>query len=370
MINEIMEIMIKKITILFFALALTGNLTGQKNKQENQVNVIILIGDGMGLSHFSVPYYYQDKEPVFSQFKHIGLVRTSSATHTITESAAAATAMFMGRKTYNSAIGVDSDTVAHKNLVEVLSELGYQTGVISTSSITDATPAGFYAHEDSRDNHRAIARDLVHSEIDFFAGGGLKHFVQTSGEDLFKKNNLYVDFSRVNKIRKPKEGTRYGYLLAFDAMPAMLDERGDFLPKATKIALDYFSNSEKGFLLMVEGSQIDWAAHSNNPDYLITEMNDFEETVKVAYDFAAKDGNTLVIVTADHETGGFTLAASGSEKTYADYDIISPSFATSNHSASLVPLLAFGPGAETFAGIYHNIAIYYKVIDLVNGSVE
>ncbi len=365
-----MKIMIKKFTILFFVLALTGELDGQENKPKNQVNVIILIGDGMGLSHFSVPYYYQKKEPVFSKFKHIGLVRTSSATHNITESAAAATAMFMGRKTYNSAIGVDRDTVAHKNLVEVLSDFNYQTGVISTSSITDATPAGFYAHAVSRANHREIARDLVYSEIDFFAGGGLKDFVQTNGKDLFKENNMLVDFTKLKKIRKPEEGLRYGFLLAQDGMPAMLDERGDFLPKATKIALDYFSNSEKGFLLMVEGSQIDWAAHSNNPDYLITEMNDFEKTVKVAYDFAAKDGNTLVIVTADHETGGFTLAASGSGKTYSDYDIIKPSFATSNHSASLVPLLAFGPGSENFTGIYHNIAIYYKIIDLVNKLAE
>ena len=366
-----MEIMINKITIICIALAFTGKLAGQENKTpEKQVNVIILIGDGMGLSHLSVPYYYQKKEPVFNQFKHVGLVRTSSATHSITESAAAATAMFTGRKTYNSAIGVDLDSIAQKNLVEMLSDLNYQTGVISTSSITDATPAGFYAHEISRTNHKEIAIDLVNSEIDFFAGGGLQDFVQTSGIDLFKENNMHVDFSKLKKVRKPEAGHRYGFLLAQDAMPAMLDGRGNYLSKATKIALDYFKNSEAGFILMVEGSQIDWAAHSNNPDYLITEMNDFEEAVEVAYDFAVKDGNTLVIVTSDHETGGFTLAASGSEKTYSDYDIIKPSFATSNHSASLVPLLAYGPGAETFTGIFHNIAIYYKIIDLVNSAAK
>lgn len=370
-IYSITKDIIRILIVLIFVLALTGKLAAQDDhSQEHPVNVIILIGDGMGLSHFSVPYYYQDKEPVFNQFKHIGLVRTSSASHTITESAAAATAMFMGRKTYNSAIGVDLDTIPKKNLVEVLSELNYQTGVISTSSITDATPAGFYAHEASRTNHREIAMDLVYSEIDFFAGGGWQDFIQTSGEDLFKKNNMVVDFSSLKKIRKPEEGKRYGFLLAQDGMPPMLDGRGNFLPKATKIALDFFTKSEKGFLLMVEGSQTDWASHSNNPDYLITEINDFEETVEVAYDFAKKDGNTLVIVTSDHETGGFTLSASGEEKTYSDYDIIRPVFATNTHSTTMVPLLAFGPGAESFTGIFHNIAIYYKIIDLVNGAAE
>jgi len=363
--------MIRKYIVLFIALALTGKLAGQENTaQDHPVNVIILIGDGMGLSHFSVPYYYQDKEPVFNNFKHIGLVRTSSASHTVTESAAAATAMFMGRKTYNSAIGVDKDTVQQKNLVEVLSELNYQTGVISSSSITDATPAGFYAHEKSRINHKEIAKDLVYSEIDFFAGGGRQYFIQTSGEDLFKENNMVVEFSRLKKIRNPEEGLRYGFLLAQDGMPPILDGRGNYLPKATKIALDYFTKSEKGFLLMVEGSQIDWAAHSNNPNYLITEMIDFEETVRVAFDFAENDGNTLVIVTSDHETGGFTLSASGEEKTYTDYNIIKPVFATNTHSAALVPLLAYGPGAESFTGIFHNISIYYKIIDLVNGVAE
>jgi len=360
-----------KYILLILTMSLTGKLIGQdNNNQDKPVNVIILIGDGMGLSHLSVPYYYQEEEPVFNNFKHIGLVRTSSASHNITESAAAATAMFTGRKTYNSAIGVDLDTVPQKNLVEVLSELNYQTGVISTSSITDATPAGFYAHEKSRTNHREIAMDLVSSEIDFFAGGGWQDFVQTSGEDLFKENNMLVEFSRLKKIRKPEEGLRYGFLLAQNGMPPMLDGRGNYLPKATKIALDYFEKCEKGFLLMVEGAQIDWASHSNNPDYLITEMNDFEEAVEVAYDFAIDKGNTLVIVTADHETGGFTLSASGSEKTYSDYDIINPAFATSTHSTALVPLLAYGPGAESFTGIFHNIAIYYKIIDLVNGGAE
>jgi len=249
--------------------------------------------------------------------------------------------------------------------VELLSSKQYMSGVVSTSSITDATPAGFYAHESSRTSHKEIALDLINSEIDFFAGGGLSYFISTSGRDLFKEHNIEVNFTKLKKIRKPEHGKRYGFLLAYDGMQPMLNGRGDYLPKATEISLDYLSSGEESFILMVEGSQIDWAAHANNPDYLITEMKDFEEAVRVAYNFAVKDGNTLLIVTSDHETGGFTLGATGGNKYGADYSTITPTFASTNHSASLVPLLAYGPGAETFTGIFENTAIFYKIIDLV-----
>lgn len=365
------KITIKHIAAAFIIFALAGNLSGQRRaEKELPVNFIILIGDGMGLSHMSIPYHYQDEKPVFSSFKHIGLVGTSSATHKVTESAAAATALFTGWKSYNSAIGVDKDTVVHQNLVEVLSELEYNSGVIATSSITDATPAGFYAHQASRDYHTDIALDLLASEIDFFAGGGFQYFIDPNGRDLFKDNNMVVSFSKLDEIKKPVKGKRYGFLMAFDRMPAIIEGRGDYLPKATGIALDFLSGKEESFILMVEGSQIDWASHSNNPEYLISEMKDFEEAVRVAYDFALKDGNTVVIVTADHETGGFTLSAGGEEKNYSDYNTILPKFATTTHSGTMVPLLAFGPGAESFTGIYENTAIFYKIIELAIDSMK
>lgn len=363
--------MIKHISAIFIILLLAGNLAGQRRAEKDRpVNFIILIGDGMGLSHLSIPYYFQDEKPIFSSFKNIGLVGTSSATHKVTESAAAATALFTGWKSYNSAIGVDKDTVVHQNLVEVLSELDYNSGVIATSSITDATPAGFYAHQASREYHTDIAHDLLNSEIDFFAGGGFQYFIDTTGRDLFKDHNMEVSFSKLNEIKKPAKDKRYGFLMAFDRMPAMVDGRGDYLPQATGIALDFLSGKEDGFILMVEGSQIDWASHSNNPEYLFTEMKDFEEAVSVAYEFARKDGNTIVIVTADHETGGFTLSAGGDERNYSDYNTIVPKFATSTHSASMVPLLAYGPGSESFTGIYENTAIFYKIIELAIASMR
>jgi len=334
--------------------------------KERPLNIILMIGDGMGVSQLSIPYYFSNHEPVFSRFKHIGLAGTSSATHPVTQSSAAATAISTGVKTYNPALGVGPDTLPRRNIVEIVSDLGYQTGVIATSSVTDATPAGFYAHVPDRYMHREIAMDLLESEIDFFAGGGLKYFIDTTGRDLFREHGMTVNFSKLQKIEDRDPELRYGFLLAMDRMPAMLEGRGDFLADASEIAMDFLSRKDSGFFLMVEGSQVDWAGHGNNTDYMITEMNDFEEAVKRVLEFAEQDGNTLVIVTADHETGGFTLAAAGDYQTGTDYGTIEPSFATTNHSAALVPVLAYGRGAENFAGFYENTDLFCKMVELLD----
>ncbi|MFT6687827.1 MAG: alkaline phosphatase, partial [Saprospiraceae bacterium] len=148
-------------------------------------------------------------------------------------------------------------------------------------------------------------------------------------------------------------------LLAKDEMPKMLDGRGDFLPNATKLALDALSKNEEGFFLMVEGSQIDWGGHANDADYLISELIDFDNAMGVALDFAKQNGETLVIVTADHETGGFTLASDED-----DYNKIKPVFSTGGHSATMVPVFAKGPSENVFGGIYENTEIYTKMYSL------
>ncbi len=328
-------------------------------------NVILMIGDGMGLSQVSSPYYFSDEEPVFNRFKYIGLAITSSGSHPVTQSPAAATAISTGTKTYNMAIGVDMDTVPIQNLVEILSEEGYMTGVIATSSITDATPAAFYAHQPQRYLQREIAIDLVNSEIDFFAGGGIKYFIDTTHINLFQENGIELNYAKLKKIKKPKKGDRYGFLLASDRMPAMLEGRKKFLENASDIGIDFLSSGEQGYFLMIEGSQIDWAGHGNNVQYMITEMNDFQEAIRNVLHYAEKDGETLVIVTADHETGGYTLGAKGENGYDADYSVISPTFATTNHSATLVPVFAYGPGAEKFTGVYENSEIFHKMLKLL-----
>jgi len=336
-------------------------------------NVILMIGDGMGVSQLSSAYYFpdekdKDREPAFSRFRYIGLARTSSGAEVVTQSPAAATALATGHKTYNNAVGVDLDTGILENIVEILSGNGYMTGVIATSSITDATPAGFYAHQADRYLHYEIARDLLKSEIDFFAGAGSKYFRDSTGAYPFQEYGIEVNWNKLKKIKRPEAGSRYGFLLGLERMPKMQEGREDFLARATSIAVDFLSTGEAGYFLMVESSQIDWAGHVNDVDYMKAEVNDFERTIGEVLDYAEKDGETLVIVTADHETGGLTLGAAGDNYYGADYSVINPTFASTNHSAALVPVFAFGPGAENFMGVYENTAIFHKLLSLLESE--
>ncbi len=335
----------------------TTSLESNAAKPKKVKNIIFLIGDGMGLSQVSASQYYNDKTPNFERFSVIGLSKTSSFSDVITDSAAGATALASGIKSYNGSIGVNPDTLAVKTIIEQISPKGISTGVVSTSAITHATPACFYAHVKSRRMEEEIAQFLVNSEVDFFAGGGLKFFnAREDGDNLLKlleENNFEVQTKELPKKTSKK---KQAILLSDKGMPTMIEGRGDFLPEATQLALDYLSKNEEGFFLMVEGSQIDWGGHANDADYLITELLDFDKTLGVALDFAKLDGETLVIATADHETGGFTLASDD-----GDYNKIKPVFSTDGHSATMVPVFAEGPGSEKFSGIYENTSIYDKI---------
>ncbi|MEZ4778957.1 MAG: alkaline phosphatase [Flavobacteriaceae bacterium] len=324
-------------------------------------NIVLLIGDGTGLSQVSAAQFYKDGPSNYDRFPVVGLIKTSSSSDLITDSAAGATAFASGIKTYNAAIGVDKDTIEAKTMVEIVSQKGMNTGLIATSSITHATPACFYAHVPNRNNHEDIAAFLPTSEVDFFAGAGLQYFNQRKdGKDLlgdFQKNGFVIDTVALSQ----QKGKKIGFLLAEKSMPKMLEGRGDFLPNATKLAMEFLSKGNKNFFLMVEGSQIDWGGHDNDSEYLISELIDFDNTLGVALDFAKKNEETLVIVSADHETGGFTL---GSQR--GNYNEIKPTFSTDGHSATMVPVFAYGPGAELFGGIYENTQIFHKILSLLS----
>ncbi len=323
-------------------------------------NIILLIGDGMGLSQVSTAIYYKDGKPNFERFHTIGLSKTSSASDLITDSAAGATVFSTGAKTYNGAIAVDMDTIPRPTIVEQLSKRGLATGIIATSSLQHATPASFYAHVKSRSMYEDITAFAPNSGVNFFAGGGLKFFnKRKDGKDLLmemKAKGYEVITDQLPKI--PSESNEI-ILLAQDGMPKMTEGRGDFLPNATKLALEKLSKNEKGFFLMVEGSQIDWGGHNNDSEYLIQELLDFDKTLGVALDFAKQNGETLIIVTADHETGGYTLASDGK-----DYNKIKPSFSTNGHSGTMVPVFTEGPGASLFNGIFESNEIYSKMMML------
>ena len=356
--------------LLFTSLFLISSSVLPLNAQDNTLtnpknikpkNIVLLIGDGMGLSEVSASLFYNKETTNFERFSTIGLIKTSSSNELITDSAASATAFSAGIKTYNGAIGVDKNGIPVETILEQLVEKGFATGLIATSSIVHATPASFFAHSKSRRLYEDIATFLPTAKIDFLAGGGTTFFNnREDGKDLFsefKKNGYQL---HTQELPKTTSKGKHLILLAENAMPKMLDGRGDFLPNATSLALETLSKNETGFFLMIEGSQIDWGGHDNDADYLISELLDFDKTMGTVLDFCQKNTETLVIVTADHETGGFTLSAEN-----GDYNKIEPTFSTGGHSATMVPVFAEGPGASHFGGIYENTAIYEKIKNLL-----
>jgi alkaline phosphatase len=366
--------------IIFLALLVTSfSCKAQITREEAPLkakNVILLIGDGTGLSQISSAFYFKKTSPNYARFKHIGLIKTSSSREDITDSAAGATAFASGVKTYNGAIGVADDSTEVKNLVEIVSKHHIKTGVISTSSIQHATPASFYAHVLNRGLYEDIAADMVDSDIDFFAGGGTKFFnKRKDGNNLLdglKAKGFGIDTIALGDFAGIKQYSKMAYLLAEEHMNPVGLDRGDFLPKATELGIKFLNKDtdNSNFFMMVEGSQIDWGGHANDADYLISELIDFDEAIGKALDFAENDGNTLVIVVADHETGGFTLSSTLKKtedgKSYSDYSEITGTFSTKGHSATLIPVFAYGPGAEAFSGIYENTEIFYKILEATN----
>jgi alkaline phosphatase len=372
-----------KSIIYLILIATSFSCTAQKAKEELPLkakNVILLIGDGTGLSQVSSAFYFKKTRPNYARFKHIGLINTSSSREDITDSAAGATAFASGIKTYNGAVGIADDSTHVKNLVELVSLQNIKTGVIATSSIQHATPASFYAHVINRRLYEDIASDMVVSDIDFFAGGGEKFFNKRTDEKNLLENleakGFGINTTALGAFEEIKHYSKMGYLLAEDAMDPVAEGRGDFLPKATELGIKFLNKDAENpnFFLMVEGSQIDWGGHANDAAYLISELIDFDDAIGKALDFAEKDGNTLVIVTADHETGGFTLASTiktaKDGTTSSDYKEITSTFSTKGHSATLIPVFAYGPGAEAFSGVYENTEIFYKIMEAANWNTK
>jgi alkaline phosphatase len=235
------------------------------------------------------------------------------------------------------------------------------TGLVATTDITDATPAAFIAHQPSRQLRQEIAAELVGSGVDVFIGAGREHFNnRKDGRDLLAelKKKGYKTFYSIDSLAKTSVGKIAGLL-----EENRYSVRGDQLSRSATTAIQVLNKNQKGFFLMIEGSKIDNGGHDNDLNYVIEEMLDFDRTLGKVLDFAEKDGSTLVIVTADHETGGLTLTAGdiGSGR-------VEGKFSTGSHTAVMVPVFAFGPGAEEFGGIYDNNLLYTKMMKAFNFS--
>ena len=325
-------------------------------------NIILLIGDGMGLAQISAALYSNNNKLALEQFTTIGLHKPNSANDLITDSAAGATAFACGQKTYNGAIGINADSVPCYTILEEAEARGYATGLIATSTIVHATPASFIAHQPIRIFYEEIAADFLKTDIDLFIGGGKRYFDRREKDsrnlyaELQKKGYLVSDYSIEELSEVSLNGRRNFAFFTADKHPVPAEAGRDYLPYAVKMACSFLSKrSEQGFFLMAEGSQIDWGGHSNDGRLTIGETLDFDKAVAAALDFARKDGQTLVVVTADHESGGMALNP-GSEM-----NAIQAKFTTNGHTGTMVPVFAYGPSSKLFGGIYDNTEIYFKM---------
>lgn len=354
------------VVILFFSCA-----SSKKNVIEyptsnipknNPRNIIFLIGDGMSLPQLSAWTYMNNNQSVMELFPVIGVHKSYSSNDLITDSAAGATAFACGIKTKNGYLGVDSTGKHFKSIMTEASEKGYKTGMVVTSTIVHATPAAFLAHQSGREDYEAIAKDYSVENPNLLIGGGEKFFSRRTTDSLNLKSQLVskgytiTDYfeNDFTEYQIP-DCDKFIYFTA-DGDPLPKSKGREYLPKASSEAIRFLNKkNDKGFFLMIEGSQIDWGGHANDLNYVLTEMEDFQKTIEAVMQFAVQDKNTLVVITGDHETGGLTINPGSS------FGKLEAAFSTKKHTACMVPVYAFGPGAENFSGIYENTAIYWKM---------
>jgi len=334
----------------------------QPNGKKRPKNIILMIGDGMGLAQVYSAMTANGGHLYLENFKNIGFSKTYSSDNYITDSAAGGTALSSGVKTYNGAIGVDPDKKPVPNIRELAEKKGLKTGLVSTSAITHATPASFIAHVSSRSSYEDIAADFLKTNIDVFIGGGIKNFeARKDGKNLSKelKDKGYQVLYNIDDIQKVKSGKLAGFTAQEHEAP--MPERGEVLVPATQTAINLLSQGKKGFFLMVEGSQIDFLAHENKTPGVVLETLDFDRAIGAALKFAAANRETLIIVTADHETGGMTLNGGDYKK-----GTVTGKFTSGGHTGIAVPVYAFGPGAGQFTGFMENTDIAKKMMKLLN----
>ncbi|MCF6434411.1 alkaline phosphatase [Pseudoalteromonas sp. MMG022] len=295
-------------------------------------NIIYMIGDGMGPTYTTAYRYYMDDkktkevEPTVFDSILVGMAHTYPDDDTVvTDSAAGATALSTGTKSYNGAIAVNTEKKPLKTMLELAKSQGMTTALVATSQINHATPASFAAHNESRRNYDDIANDYIDNKIsgklpvDLMLGGGTKYFIREDRnlvEEFKAAGYAYSD--NIDELANIQSIPALG-LFAPVGMPFAIDQHPDRLEKMTSKALSLLNNKNKqGFFVMVEGSQIDWCGHANDIACAMHEMHDFANAIKVAKRYVDENPDTLLIVTADHSTGGLTLGANGQYRWESD----------------------------------------------------
>ncbi|NOR87376.1 MAG: hypothetical protein GQ527_07190 [Bacteroidales bacterium] len=324
----------------------------------SQLSIILLLGDGLGIAQLTAAWHEQQYLNL-QRFPYSGLVLTQPADQFVGESASSNTAMMCGIKTNYGFLGLDIYSNPQESLYEYLRKQNYQTGIITSSFITDATMAALYSHRENRYDYEDIALDFYHQYPDFTVAGGQKHFdaredqinlldsLQDKGVDLFYSMN---ELQNINHL--PSMG-----MMHESRPPYLLDGREDFLYEGSSKALALFH--DQPFFLFIEGAQIDLGGHDESIEHQLSETLEFDRVAGMALDYAENKDHILVLVVSDHESGALTLLQ-GDGFQYI------PNYAIDEHSGDMVAVFAYGPGAENFTGIMDNTAIYFKLKELID----
>lgn len=316
--------------------------------------VIFMIGDGMGLPQIHAAMAANENDLYIAHMPYVGLAKTYSTTSYITDSGASGTALSSGVKTYNGAVGVDSTGSPVQSLLQIAEAKKWNTAVVVTSEVGHATPASFLAHNTSRRNYEDISIDIARSGVDVLVGGGRVYFDQRSDErNIITEmvGNGYTFYDALDPFLTHKTMPVFT-LVADKGLPRGRDMT--FVPRAVKKTLELLHSDKSSFFMMVEGSQIDWGGHANDTEYVLEQLYEFDKAVAEVLRYAMNDPDVLVVITADHETGGMSVfrAVDGSVET---------SFSTDGHTSVMVPVFAYGAGASLFSGVYENTEVFHKI---------
>ncbi|MBQ6254597.1 MAG: alkaline phosphatase [Bacteroidales bacterium] len=356
------------LALLVIAIPFTQSFSAEKApKNEKVKNVILIIGDGMGVGSVASWMIENNYAPTcFDRAQFAGFSKTYSANSKVTDSAASGTAMACGVKTNNGMLGMNPDTVAVKSIAEFAREKGLPVGIVVSSYILDATPGAFYAHVTKRGDRKGIIDDLIKFKPDVIVGGGKKYFIQPDyvPENMVEK----AKSAGFTYVETPDEflatdKTPILGLFADDSYPMAIERDIDYLKDATMHTLDILDNNKKGFFAMIEGSHIDHANHANNAEQLIFEMEEFDRMVNAVFDYADTHKGTLVVITADHETGGVNvLSAAKDSKSTTGIDV---KYSTTSHSGAPVPVFSYGASAWRFGQMMENTEIFARIKELL-----
>ena len=338
-------------------------LTVQEPAASNEVrNIIFLIGDGMGLEQVSCAWVLNHGKLNLDNMGVVGISRTYCLSDLITDSAAGGTALAVGEKTTYRHVGTDSEGNPLNSMLVKAQECGKKTGVVVTCHLADATPADFCCHSDDRYKYDEVVAGYAECGVDFIAGGGLDYFCKNrkDGRDIADEMGHKGYTVAKDEVALMEAHLPILALLSDDNMPPAL-ERGDLFRHMVAKCLQELSASDKGFVVMVEGSSIDDWQHENRIDMAMEELLDFDRTLGDILQWAAADGHTLVVVTADHATGALTLQDGNLEEGRIDV-----AFGNDSHNGIAVPFYVWGPGRDQFGGIMENAELSRKITSFIH----